>query len=103
LQADPLDAPAASSIEEAARAQEMAEEMSGGGSHHMSHGSYSHVDAGRVPATSPVQRPSSALAHDDDHSQAPEAHHHHHQMSAEPSPSPSPSAHPSPSPKEQEQ
>ena len=59
LQPDALDAPAQTSVEDAARAAAMAEQMAGG-AHHMSHGSYTHVDAGRVPATSPVHRESSA-------------------------------------------
>jgi hypothetical protein len=52
LQADVLDAPAPTSVEEAARATALAEGMAGG-AHHGGHGSYSHVDAARVPPTSP--------------------------------------------------
>jgi Heavy metal binding domain len=53
LRPDALDAPAATSVTDARRSAEMAEEMSGGGGHggHGGHGAgtYRHVDAGRGP------------------------------------------------------
>jgi hypothetical protein len=53
LSPDPLDAPAATSVEDAQRSAAMAEEMSGGGGHggHGGHGAstYRQVDAGRGP------------------------------------------------------
>jgi hypothetical protein len=126
LQPDAFDAPAVTSVEDAARAAAMSEQMAGG--HHRSHGSYTHVDAGRVPATSPVQRQSSAppptpsqsghAGHDEtpavrpDQKQAPrtspavapaDSHHMHHSPAAKPSPSPSPTPRPSPKPKEKQQ
>lgn len=55
LKSDPLDAPAPTSVEDAARAAAMASEMAGG-AHHMSHGSYSHLDAGR-PSPRPTPSP----------------------------------------------
>ncbi|HEX6902085.1 MAG TPA: heavy metal-binding domain-containing protein [Thermoanaerobaculia bacterium] len=60
LNPDPLDAPAATSVQDAQRSAEMSEEMSGGGGHgdhsghggHGSHGAggYKQTDAGREPA-----------------------------------------------------
>ena len=59
LRPDALDAPAATSVSDAQRSAEMAEEMSGGGGHggHGGHGgpgagTYRHVDAGRGPGAS---------------------------------------------------
>lgn len=53
LSPDPLDAPAATSVADAQRSAEMAEEMSGGGGHggHGGHGTgtYRQTDAGREP------------------------------------------------------
>ena len=53
LQPDALDTPAPTSVEEAAKAARLVE-----GAHHMSHGTYSHVDAGREVAPSPRPSPS---------------------------------------------
>ena len=57
LSPDPLDAPAATSVQDAQRSAEMAEEMSGGGGHeghgghggHGTTGTYRQTDAGRGP------------------------------------------------------
>src|SRR5262249_25589834 len=95
LKQDPLDAPSATSVEDAARAAAIAAEMGSG--HHAGHGSYSHVDAGRVPATSPAERQRSAPP-----PASPHAHHSHH-PTAGPSPSPSPTARPSPPPKKEDE
>jgi hypothetical protein len=70
LQPDALDAPAAVAAAEAARATRVLGEM-----HHMDHGAYVHVDAGRGGA--PVAPPA--------------AQHGHHAKPASPSPRPSPS------------
>ena len=125
LQPDALDAAAPTSVEDAARAAAMAEQMAAH-AHHMNHGSYSHVDAGRVPATSPVPRQSPAPPPAPAHGEhgvapattpqpppvpaaapaaAPEGHQHHmhHPSPARPSPSPSPSPRPTPKPKEDQQ
>jgi hypothetical protein len=58
LQPDALDAPAPVAAAEAERAARVIGEM-----HHMDHGSYSHVDAGRAKPASPSPRPSPAPAH----------------------------------------
>lgn len=52
LSADPLDAPAATSVADAQRSAEMAEGMAGAGHAHGGHGAgtYRHVDAGREQA-----------------------------------------------------
>jgi hypothetical protein len=72
LRPDPLDAPASTAVEEAAKATHLADGMSSEG-HHMSHGAYSHVDAGRVEASTP------------------DAHRQHEHPVPTPSPRPSPS------------
>lgn len=46
LRPDPLDVPEPTSLREAARAAEIAQQMAGGG-HGMSHGTYRQIDAGR--------------------------------------------------------
>ena len=61
LSPDPLDAPATTSVQDAQRSAEMAEEMSGGGGHeghghgghggHGTTGTYRQTDAGREPET----------------------------------------------------
>jgi hypothetical protein len=56
LAADPLDRAPATSIADAARSAATAAEMSGGG-HAMSHGTYTHVDAGRDAKPSPKPSP----------------------------------------------
>jgi hypothetical protein len=84
LQPDPLDMPAPTAVEEAARAAAIANEMAGG--HAMSHGTYRQIDAGRDPGTTAQPHPS------------PEPHL-HHQPSAPASPSPRPS----PTPKENDE
>ena len=84
LRPDALDAPAPTSVDDAARAAAMAEQMAGA-HHHMSHAPYSHVDAGRVPATSPVQRDSSAPP--------PASPHHEHGKAPSPRATPKPREH----------
>lgn len=70
LQPDALDAPAATSVEDAQRSAEMSQEMSGGGrGGHGGHGStYRHVDAGRGPGAyegSEPQTPGAGPQHQD--------------------------------------
>lgn len=75
LRPDPLDAPAATSVLDAQRSAEIAEEMTGGGhGGHGGHGggTYRHVDAGRGPGAyegSEEQTPG-AGAHQHDHGPA---------------------------------
>ena len=71
-----LDAPAPTSVRDAARSAELAQGMAGGG-HDMTHGTYSHTDAGRTATTAP---PPEAM----DHSK--------HGQPAPPHPRPSPGA-----------
>ena len=73
LQADALDAPAPTSVEEAARATALAEGMAG--AHHGGHGSYSHVDAARVPPTSPRDKDKRSPAPSPRPSPSPHEHH----------------------------
>lgn len=74
LRPDPLDVPAATSMAEAARAEQVLE-----GGHHMNHGVYTHLDAGRASTPTPG------------------THHDHQHPRAVPT---SPSPRPSPSPKD---
>ena len=70
LRPDALDAPAATSVADAQRSAEMAEEMSGGGGHggHGGHGvgTYRQVDAGRGPEAyqGPQEQTPGAGSHD---------------------------------------
>jgi hypothetical protein len=104
LRGDALDAPAATSVQDAERARAAA--SSG---HAMDHGTYRHGDAGRddVPATSPVgaarrgSAPDTSHAHEGHGAPTPAAD--PHAGHAMPAPSPTPDPHaghamPSPSP-----